>query len=170
MDNKENKQPVEEKTETLLKPGAKVMPFLLIAFALVFFISSIQLYKEDPVISGSATFPLIVSGVMLLLSIVDCIQKLMSKSEIAGKPFKEKIVAVIKFVMPFRCFIFLLMAVGYYFLLQLGVGFIIASSIFLMASMCYLMRGQYVKNAIYTAICVAALYVIFKVVFKVFLP
>lgn len=168
--NNETPAAVVEKKEELLKPGARVIPILLILFAAVFFIESLTIYQKDPSLSGSATFPLLVSGIMLVLCISDLIEKLVKKTEVSGLPFKERAVAFIRYLMPLRCFVFLLMSVGYYILLRLGLGFIISSLIYLIASMCYLMRGSIKKNILYSVICVAALYLIFKVIFKVFLP
>ena len=54
--------------------------------------------------------------------------------------------------------------------LNLKVGFYIATPVFLWVSMCYLMRKDYVKNILWTALCMAFILVVFRFIFSVMLP
>ena len=73
----------EKKAEKLLQPGGRVFSLMFLAFGLVFFIQSVQLFQKNASISGYATFPLIVSALLLILTVIDYIQNLKIKSEIA---------------------------------------------------------------------------------------
>lgn len=176
MEKNEDKQDVlQEKQHTTernekLKPGARIIPILFIIFAIVFLVESIFIYRKDPSIEGSATFPLLVSLLMVLLGIIDFLQKMRKQSENYNKPIISQIRAILQYLLPIKALVFLILAIGYYLMLKSGVGFIVSTLIFLISSMSYLIRKSFWKNLTYTIICVAVLYVIFKIIFKVFLP
>jgi len=160
----------EKKAEKLLQPGGRVLSLMFLAFGLVFFIQSVQLFQKNASISGYATFPLIVSTLLLILTVIDYIQNLKIKSEIAELSITQKIGRVLCFIFPRDTLIFLLMSISYFLLLLFGVPFIVASLIFLMATMNYLIPHQFLKNTVYAVILMAAIYAIFVLVFKVTLP
>jgi len=80
----------EKKAEKLLQPGGRVFSLMFLAFGLVFFIQSVQLFQKNASISGYATFPLIVSALLLILTVIDYIQNLKIKSEIAELSITQK--------------------------------------------------------------------------------
>ena len=90
--------------------------------------------------------------------------------DLAGVPLDRKLIDTFKYVFPKESFIFLLICIAYFVLLVLGVPFMIASVLFLMGSMCYMIPHNIVKNAIYTVVLLVAIYLIFVLVFKVSLP
>ncbi|WP_434310309.1 tripartite tricarboxylate transporter TctB family protein [Hominifimenecus sp. rT4P-3] len=152
------------------KPGTRMVSLLFIVVAAVFFWESIGIYQDDPSLSGSSTFPLIVSGFLLILGVADLIQNIRKGSATTGMGIGEKCKSIVQYLLPKNALVFLLMTVVYYVMLEFGVGFVISSLIFLLAAMCYLIPKNFVKNLIYTGVCIGALYLIFKVLFKVFLP
>ena len=166
--------PVKEEGATQAKeatpPGFRLASVLFFTFGGVFFWQSLLLFKKDPTLTGYASFPLLVSSLLLLLTIVDLIGKFKVKSATAGLPFKERVIKTLKYALPADTLILLGMSVVYYVLLLLGVGFLISSAIFLMGSMCYMIPKSIVKNAIFTVILLAAIYLIFTVLFRVSLP
>lgn len=180
MDNRKNqpvppagepaKQAPEEKKEELLSPAGRVSTLLFLTVGLVFFVQSLQLYQKDPSPSGSAMFPLLVSGLLLILTVVDFVQKLRVKSELSGLSLREKFLATVKYLFPINSLVFLFMSIGFYIVITLGVPFLIAATAFLMLSMCYLIPHAFLKNLVYTAVIMAAIYVIFALLFQVSLP
>ena len=164
--------PKEEakKKEDLVPGGLFVSTVLFLLFGVVFFVQSVQMFMDDPRPQGHGTFPMIVSGLLIVLTIIDFIQKTQIKSSIAGLSFKEKFIAIIKFLFPINSFVFLLMSIAFYVAIELGVPFLVAAPVFLMASMCYLIPHNIVKNLIYTAVIIGAIYAIFALLFKVTLP
>ncbi len=160
----------EKKKETLVPGGRYLSTILFLLFGVVFFVQSVQMFIDDPRPQGYGTFPMIVSGLLIVLTIIDFIEKTQIKSSIAGLSFKDKFVAIIKFLFPINSFVFLLMSVAFYVAIELGCPFLIAAPVFLLGSMCYLIPHNIVKNLIYTAVIIAAIYAIFTLLFKVSLP
>ena len=137
---------------------------------LVFFVQSLGFFKEDPSPSGYAMFPLLVSGLLLVLTVIDFIQKMKLRSELDGLSMNEKIAATLKYLFPINSLVFLFMSIGLFFAISLGVPFMVACTVFLLVSMCFLIPKAFVKNLMYTAIIMVTIYVIFAVLFKVTLP
>ena len=104
------------------------------------------------------------------MTVVDFLQNLKCRSENQGKPLGQQAWDGLRHLFPRDSLIFLLMSIAYYALLIFGVPFLLASVLFLMGSMCYLIPHNMVKNAVYTAVLMAAIYAIFVLVFKVTLP
>lgn len=157
-------------SEKRLAPGTRLFSVFLLVFAGYFFFQSIEIYQEYPGFSGPGFFPLCVSGLMICLVVIDFIGKLKVKSaEMQGGVF-QRIAATWLYVFPRDSFIFLVMSIVYYLLLLAGVPFLVASTLFLMSSMCYMIRNSIIKNVIYTVVLMAAIYAIFVLVFKVSLP
>ena len=152
------------------KSGAKMVSVLFIVFAGVFLWQSLGLYQDDPSLTGPSIFPLSVSAFLLLMGIIDLIQNIRKGSSQNKGNFFEQAKNTIQYLLPKNGLVFLGMSIAYLLMLALGIGFIISSCVFLMCSMCYLIPKQIAKNAMYTVLCVAILYIIFKVIFKVFLP
>lgn len=161
---------MEKENEQRLPPAGRISTLLFLAVGLVFFVQSLQLFWEDPSPSGYGIFPLLVSGLLLILTVVDYIQKLKIKSELDGLPMKEKVTITIKYLFPVNSVVFLFMSIGFYIAITLGVPFMVAATVFLMISMCYLIPHAFVKNLIYTVVIMVTIYVIFSVLFKVTLP
>ena len=158
------------KSEKRLPPGGRIFPVFLLIFAGFFFLESLEIYQDYPEFSGPGFFPLCVSGLMILLTIVDFIQNLKVKTATQDKDMAQKVRDTWLYVFPKDSFIFLVMAIVYYLLLLAGLPFLPASVVFLMGSMCYMIPHSVIKNAIYTVVLLAAIYAIFVVVFKVSLP
>ena len=163
------REPAAEKKERL-KPGTRMISVFFLVFAGVFLWQSIGLYREDPTLAGYSTFPLIVSGFLFFLGVIDLIQNLRKESKSDGKGIWERGREMGRYLFPKDGVVFLLLTVAYYLMLEFGVGFVASSFLFLLLSMCYLIPKSFNKNLVYTIVCVAALYLIFKVIFKVFLP
>lgn len=167
MNEKKN---IDSKSEEKLPPGGHTSSLLFLAIGVIFFVQSLQLYQKDPSPSGAGTFPMIISGLLIVLTVIDFLQKLKQKTEVSGLPAGEKLSVTLKYLFPKDSLVFLLMSIAFYLTLEFGVSFMIASPIFLLISMCYLIPHSFVKNLIYTVVSCAAIYVIFTMLFKVSLP
>ncbi len=163
-------QKTEKKKEEMLAPGGRISTLLFLVVGLVFFIQSLQLLQKDSSPSGYAMFPLLISGLLLVLTVIDFIQKMKVKSELDRMPLKEKISVTFKYLFPVNSLIFLFISIAFYIVIELGVPFMVASAVFLMVSMCFLIPHAFFKNLIYTVVIMAAIYVVFAVLFKVSLP
>lgn len=166
----DEKKKNDQKEKEKLPPGGYASSLLFLLIGIVFFVQSIQLYQKDPSPSGSGTFPLIVSVTLIILTVIDFVQKMKVKTEVSGMAIKEKIITTLKYIFPKDSLVFLLMSIAFYLVLEFGVSFIIAAPIFLLVSMCYLIPHSFVKNLLYTAVSCIAIYVIFTMLFKVSLP
>jgi hypothetical protein len=58
----------------------------------------------------------------------------------------------------------------YCILLFVGVSFYIATPLFLYGSMCYLMKKDYLKNILWTALVMAFIVLVFRMLFGVVFP
>lgn len=161
--------PAVQKEKTI-PPGGRLITVFFLIFGGVFLQQSLALRARDPSLSGSATFPLAISVLLLMLTAVDFLENRKLRSENQGKPLGRQVLDGLRHLFPRDSLIFLLMSIAYYVLLVFGVPFLLASVLFLMASMCYLIPHNIVKNAVYTAVLMAAIYAIFVLVFKVTLP
>lgn len=64
----------------------------------------------------------------------------------------------------------LLAILAYCALLLAGVSFYIATPLFLYGSMCFLTRRNYLKNILWTAVVMAFIVVVFRLLFGVIFP
>lgn len=160
-----------EKKQEALVPGARILSSLLfVLFGGVFLWQSILLYKKDSSITGAAMFPLAISILLLILTVIDFAQKMRVPSELDALGVKDKIIQTILYLFPKDSLVFLLFSIAFYVAMVFGVPFLIAATVFLLASMCYLIPHEIKKNLIFTVIIIAVIYLIFTVVFKVSLP
>lgn len=60
--------------------------------------------------------------------------------------------------------------IGYCALLKLGISFYIVTPVFLWGLMTFYSKGNYLKNLIWTAICMAFVYLVFRLLFNVMMP
>ena len=77
----------EEKT---IPPGGRLVTVFFLIFGGVFLQQSLALWARDPAPSGSATFPLAISVLLLALTVVDFLQNLKCRSENQGKPLGQQ--------------------------------------------------------------------------------
>ena len=151
-------------------PGGKAMPFLFLGIGIFFFCQSLLLHQKDPTLDGYATFPLLITGIIILLALVDIWQNRKIPTENQGKSLGEKIKNGVRSLLPTDTLIMVVFVFVYLAALELGLGFVISSTAFLFISMCYLIPKKMVKNVIYTAVIMVAIYAIFKILFQVYLP
>ena len=147
---------------------------ILTGISLLAFVGSIQiLAKKEFAVNSSGTFPTVMSGLMLLCCLITLagtrkkLPKDAEKYSGAGELLKESAREEI----PGDVLVSILMVIAYMAALGL-VGFIPSSRAFILAIMFYLSKGKrkpWVILACGTG-SVAAVYVVFRIIFKVLLP
>lgn len=154
-----------------LQSGEKIFTVVLFGFCVFMFYQSYILWNQNPGLSGPATFPMITSGfpgLLLFFSIISNIGKKTPVSSAADFGKKAKI--VIAYLFSRNVTIALFFIVFYCLLLSVGIPFYVTTALFLWGLMTLLYKGNYVKNVIWTAMCIAFIFVVFGLGFGVVLP
>ena len=159
-----------EDEKKVLATGARGFSLFLLAFGVFFLYHSLKLQKKSPGPTGPAVFPIFLSVSLIILVIVDFLKALKKPVKNAGVPLGQKVRETLQYLFPTRSTVFIAISILYYVLLVLGVPFLVASALFLMGTMCYLIRKSVLKNLLYTAVLLGAIYLIFTMVFKITLP
>lgn len=171
MENQQEKTAPEEKF--VLEPGEKVFSVVLFLLGLVTLGLSLKLWfrMSPPRVSSAAALPLFASGVWVILGFITMIQdfRLLSPLSRLGST-AEKIRKGLEFAFPVDMLVILGGILLYCVLLALGVSFYIATPLFLYGSMCYLMRGKFVWNILWTAVVMAFIILVFRMLFSVVFP
>jgi hypothetical protein len=160
----------EEKNQETRKTGEKGFSIFLLLVGLFFTWQSWKLYQQSPGASSYGAVPLACSVLIVLFSLAILISDWRKKSPISGKKLLEKIKEGFRSILPLDVVVLIGMGILYCGALYLNIGFLLATPIFLWCSMTYLSRGGYLKNLLWTALCMGFIYLVFKVLFSVVLP
>ena len=153
-----------------LQKGELVFLWLLVIFSLFWLWQSMLVLLKDVGVATGGAFPVACSSIMLIMS-------LLSIWEVrrAEKPFEKGLAVLAKikdtvfWLLPRRVILMMLYVLAYALLLK-PIGFILSTFLFLAAGMITLHTKKPWKSLIIAAVMVAAIYVIFQLVFKVRLP
>lgn len=160
-----------EKDNVTTKPGEKGFSLIMLVIGILFLIESIRMFMEEPTSSSYGALPLFLSFsiviLMLKIILVEYRNNGTNKDKVS---LIDSIISVKNYAFTKDIVFEFIFMVAYCILLILGLGFEISSSLFLLVSMTYLMRGQLLKNSIYTLITMAFILIVFKTVFQVILP
>ena len=178
MENEKNRRIPEaeeapEEKKFILQPGERVFAVVLLVLGLVALYLSLKLWFKmpQPRVSSAAALPLMASGVWVLLALITLVQDFKLLSPLSGlSSVAEKIKKGLQFAFPLDTLVVLGGILIYCLLLFLGVSFYIATPLFLYGCMCYLMRGNFVKNILWTAIVMAFIILVFRMLFSVVFP
>jgi len=151
------------------------------AFAIAFFLlgaaafwQSLQLWLSlsPPRAASAGALPLFVSAVWMVLSFVIVIENIRKKTPLSGRIGSrfDAIWQGLSYLFPRPVAIMLIATVAYCAALLLSVGFYISTSIYLWCTMCYLTRKNFLKNILWTGMCMGFIYVVFGLMFNVLLP
>lgn len=162
--------------EHSLEAGEKVFSIILLLVGAVALKLSIDLWfsislRRGPRIASAAAVPVFVSALWVILALITVLENFRLTtplSNVAG--LGNKIIKALQYAMPLNVIIMLIAIIAYCVALVEGVSFYIATSVFLYFSMCYLTRKDYVKNILWTALVMAFIILVFRMLFSVVFP
>ncbi len=161
---------MEEKKQKPFAPGEKGFAVFLLLFGSFFLWQSWTLYQEHPGADSAGAVPLFVSALVVIFAICIIVSDLKAPSVNQGLGIGEQVKKTLGFIFQSDVLVELLLILAYCVALNFGLGFYIATPLFLWISMCYLMRKDYAKNLLWTALCMAFIVVVFRFIFSVVLP
>ena len=149
----------------MLKPCEKVFAVILLLIGCIALYLSINLWfsistQKAPRISSAAVVPVIVSSLWVLISLSIVIKNFRRESESSS----------LRYIMPLNVVIILALIIIYCAALLTGTRFYVATPVFLYASMCCLMRKDYIRNIIITGLVTAFIILVFRILFSIVLP
>jgi hypothetical protein len=153
-----------------LQPGEKGFTLFLLLVGLFFTWQSWLLYCKDPGASSYGAVPLACSSLIVLFALATIFVDRKKKTPVSGLSLWNTVKEVFVSVFPQDMFVILCMVLAYSVGLYVKLGFMIITPIFLWCGMTYLSRGNYLKNLLWTALCMGFIYVVFKLLFSVVLP
>ena len=156
-----------------LESGEKVFAIILLIVGIAAFAMALELWLRmpEPRIASAAAMPVFVSGLWVLMSLLAVIENFKLTTPLSSlSDMSKKLVTGLRYAMPFSVAVMLLGIVAYCVLLLVGISFYIATPLFLYGSMCFLMRKDYVKNILWTAIVMAFIILVFRMLFSVVFP
>lgn len=162
--------------EHSLEAGEKVFSIVLLLVGALALKLSIDLWfsiplRRGPRIASAAAVPVFVSVLWVILSAITVLENFKLTTPLSGiAGIGNKIVKALAYAFPLNVIIMLIAIVAYCVALVEGVSFYIATSIFLYFSMCYLTRKDYLKNIIWTALVMAFIILVFRILFSVVFP
>lgn len=162
-----------EEHKPALAAGEKVFAVVLLLTGLAAFGLALELWSRmnEPKIASAAAMPLFVSGLWVIMALLTVIENFKLDTPLTGmSSLKEKLLAGLRYALPLDVVIMLAGILVYCVLLMIGISFYIATPLFLYGSMCYLMRKDYVKNILWTAIVMAFIVLVFRMLFSVIFP
>ena len=166
----------EKNTKSEQKPdlqsGEKVFTIILFLLCCVMFYHSIKLWKDNPYITGPATVPLITSAfpaILLLISVVSNFKK-KTPLDFGVTNFEAKMKKLREYLFPNSIILAIIFILAYCVALSIGISFYITTTVFLWGLISLLSKKGYVRNAIYTAITMVFIAVVFGMVFHVVMP
>ncbi len=162
--------------EHSLEAGEKIFSFIVLILGTIALKLSVDLWfsiplRRGPRIASAAAVPVFVSALWVVMALWTVIENFklttpLSKIQSTG----EKIIKAFQYAFPLNVLIMLAIIVAYCAALLEGVSFYIATPLFLYFSMCYLMKKDYVKNILWTAIVMAFIILVFRMLFSVVFP
>ena len=153
------------------KPGERGFAIILLIVGVLALIESIKMFMKEPTPSSFGALPLFLSSIIVIFMLKIILfedRKIVNDNKKSN--FRELFKSTYKYIFPKDIVVVLFFLILYCLLLVLGLGFEISSTIFLIVTMTYLMRGQILRNVIYTGLSMTFILVVFKTIFQVILP
>lgn len=166
----EERKPSPPEKQPAYQPGEKGFAAFLLAVGLFFTWQSWLLYAAAPGASSYGAVPLACSCLIDLFAAAILIVDRNKRAQTSGLPFTRKLKSVLHYLVPRDIVVMIALCVLYCAALYVGLGFMAATPLFLWASMSYLMRGRYLTNLLWSALCMVFIYIVFRLLFSVVLP
>lgn len=142
------------------KPGETVFGFLMLAFSLFLLWQAYEIAGFSA-LSSPGAFPMAAAAIMVVTSIIICIQNLKLSTPSESRFFKDVLPPVV---------ITMIVLVAIFSAVIDSVGFILTAFVFLVISIKYLYRHSWPRTIYLTVIILATVYVLFRLIFEVVLP
>lgn len=162
-----------QESKPILEAGEKVFTFALFGVGLLAFGLALNLWMQmdAPRIASAGALPLFVTSLWVILSFLAIIENRKLTSPLSGlKDWKEKVHKGLQYAFPLDVVVMLAAIFAYCAALYFGLSFYIATPLFLYGSMCYLSKKGFLKNLIWTAIIMAFIILVFRMLFGVVFP
>jgi hypothetical protein len=147
------------------RPGELVFAVAILLFSLAAFWQAYDISGFDG-LTEPGVFPMLATGTMVLASLFILSNTARRPAEADGAAAARRFFAEI---LPTRHIVLIGLVLAYLLLLPL-LGFIASSALFLLAAFQYLWRRHVLITLLLSAAALAAVYVIFRIVFQVVLP
>ena len=156
--------------ENKTKPGEKGFAFVLLGFGIFVLVSAVDMYHQSPSVSSYGAMPLFLGILLTVFSLIIIVQNFRKESAISGKRISEQASIALLHLFSKDVTVMILLLLLYSIALFLGAGFTVATSIYLWLAMSYLTKKNYLRNVLYTALLMAFVLLVFKVLFHIILP
>lgn len=172
MDNEQNRQPeiVRPDQQSTYKPGEKGFAVFMLLVGLFFTWQSVLIYARKPGASSCGAVPLFCSVIIDLLAVLILITEWKKGTVSAGEHASGMVRAALRYLAPLDIVVVCIFVAVYCVALYLGLGFMIVTPVFLWGTMTFLSRGNYIKNILWTVLCMVFIYLVFRMLFSVILP
>jgi putative tricarboxylic transport membrane protein len=147
------------------KPGELVFALLCCGFGLVAFWQAYGISGFSG-LTTPGVFPMLATGTMVVAGIFIVVDAARRRAERTGEAAP---VRFLREVLPLRHAVMIALMLGYLLLLP-RFGFVLSSALFLFCAFQYLWRRNPLITMLISAASLAAIYVVFRVVFQVVLP
>ena len=161
---------MDENKNAPFQPGEKGFAFFLLILGAYFFYESMKLYQASPGASSYGAVPCFVSALIVLFSLAIIVSDWKKPSLNHGLALGEKIKKTLSYMLPNDVLVIAVLIVIYCVALYLDLGFYFVTPVFLWVGMSYLMRKDYIKNILWTAVCMVFIWAVFTTLFSVVLP
>lgn len=159
-----------QQATTKIESGELGFLLVLAIVGLFFVYRSILLYRAYPGAESCASVPLFVSVVIAVLSLTEVIAAWKKRRHSSDQSIVVRFKAFVCYLFNANLLVLLLLIALYCVGLFWGVGFLVMTPLFLFASMCFLQKGGYVKNMIWTALIMIFIVLVFQKLFSIVLP
>ena len=169
----EKAKTTQQETKPVLESGEKVFSLVLLIVGLIALGLALELWSRmsEPKIASAAALPLFVSILWVVMALLTVLENIKLKSPLSGiKSWSEKAWKGLQYAFPMDVLVMLVAIVAYCVALVLGINFYISTSLFLYVTMCYLLRKDFLKNILWTALVMAFIVVVFRMLFGVVFP
>lgn len=153
------------------RAGEKGFALILLLLGAAAFAMALALWRRmsAPRAASAAALPLFVSGLWVILALVTVIENARRSAPPSGGG-GDRLREALRRALPRNVAVMLGAVVLYCALLVLRVNFYIATPLFLYGAMCFLTRGSYAKNLLWTAVVMAFIVLVFRLLFGVVFP
>ncbi len=166
----EEKKTIRPDEQKPFQPGEKGFAIFLLVIGLFFTWQSVLLYQKAPGASSCGAVPLFCSALIDLFAVAILITDRKKHSVNSGLSLGAAARNALHHLVSLDILVMAALVLIYCIALYVGAGFMLATPVFLWAGMTYLSRGNYVKNLLWTALCMLFIYLVFRVLFSVILP